>query len=586
MPRYFLVISITILIASCLKKHQSLDHDLYSPDDNQDVYTTEYSGVPLYLDKKLPECDLVNNNYTDFGDMIVSESSESLSAVRKYFTPLPEMFLDKFKEFGGEIRISRGFKDICKSGLFACWEINDHNNPIIYIPDPFSKHWEDAFIERSLLYVAADIEINVLERYQLKEEKLVENHSGDPDNLLYTISLLSTDKLSQISVKNGSESFSLNKNPDLNASDQIYSIFFVEYFCSDQTKRDMARDFPEVTEIFGAYYSQDRFNLTGAGNWFKSLLTKKKKKFSHRSLDFEGLGMETKFATNPMSQLNHTAKKIESSVYDGYFASRSKNNSNSLHFTEVSESLGESQFKFDGTPRFFYSKNADRVHPVRVSNQFNQKKPITIMVHGTWCTTGCLKTGKWANPDGDMAHNLRQHYGGDVVSFGWDGANSVSSRSAAADILASEILLLRRRGFEINLVGHSHGGNVIIEALNKVKAMKPDITTGGELVTLARPVRSDYVLGDKNMISYYAVAYGQRDSIQSLGGQLLKFSSGGRNDALADLNISIEAPGTWAQHNKVKKALLEVLLASQADRAAKSKLTGLESKAAKIFGFN
>lgn len=568
-----------------MKKHQSLDHELYSPEENKEVYTTEIDGVPLYLDRSLAECTSKNNSTQEFGDMIVSESSESFDVIRKYLNPLPEMFLQKFREFGGEIRITRGFKDICKSELFSCWEINEQNNPIIYIPDPFTKHWEDSFIERSLLYVAADIEINVLERYHLIEGQLVENHSGEPDNLLYTISLLSTEKLSQISLKQGNETYSLNQNPDLNASDQIYSLFFVEYFCSDQSKSDLARDFPEVTEIFSAYYSQDRFNLTGAGNWFKSLLKSKKKKFSHRALDFEGLGMQTKFSTNPLGHSSQTVKQIENSIYDGYFASRSKNNSNKLHFTEVSEKLGENQFKFDGTPRFFYSKSADRIHPVRVSNQFNQQKPITIMVHGTWCTTGCLKNGKWANPDGDMAHNLRQHYGGDVVSFGWDGANNIGSRSAAADILANEILLLRRRGFEVNLVGHSHGGNVIIEALNKVKAMKPDITTGGELVTLARPVRKDYVLGDRNMISYYAVAYGQKDSIQSLGGQLLKFRSGGRNDSLADLNISVEAPGTWAQHNKVKKALLEVLLASQADRAAKSKLTGLENKASKIFGF-
>ena len=161
-----------------------------------------------------------------------------------------------------------------------------------------------------------------------------------------------------------------------------------------------------------------------------------------------------------------------------------------------------------------------------------------------------------------MADSLRSHYGGDVLTMQWSGKNSLEDRTKAAAALTQQIKDLRLQGFEVNLVSHSHGGSVAIEALNKLPA---EVQTNGEFVALARPVRDDYSL-NKAKVSYYTTATGEKDFIQIAGG----FDNRGsklakRYDESADLMTTIQN----SNHNDVKKAALSVIEFSSLYRSGK-----------------
>jgi alpha-beta hydrolase superfamily lysophospholipase len=48
--------------------------------------------------------------------------------------------------------------------------------------------------------------------------------------------------------------------------------------------------------------------------------------------------------------------------------------------------------------------------------------------------------------------------------FHWDGKNDWRSRAKATTRLLQEIKRLKSDGWIVHLVGHSHGGNIIIDA--------------------------------------------------------------------------------------------------------------------------
>ena len=54
--------------------------------------------------------------------------------------------------------------------------------------------------------------------------------------------------------------------------------------------------------------------------------------------------------------------------------------------------------------------------------------------------------------------------------FSWSGENSWFARTRAADALADYVTKLRKEGWCCHIVAHSHGGNVVAEALPKIMA--------------------------------------------------------------------------------------------------------------------
>jgi RHS repeat-associated protein len=113
-----------------------------------------------------------------------------------------------------------------------------------------------------------------------------------------------------------------------------------------------------------------------------------------------------------------------------------------------------------------------------VNNPANGTDPrglLTLLVHGTYATDA-----EWVKSNSDYARALEQAgindiqknaKGNDIEVFQWSGNNTKAARTAAAKELAEFINKLRRENPDekINVVAHSHGGNVATGATQKAK---------------------------------------------------------------------------------------------------------------------
>jgi RHS repeat-associated protein len=101
------------------------------------------------------------------------------------------------------------------------------------------------------------------------------------------------------------------------------------------------------------------------------------------------------------------------------------------------------------------------------------------------------------------------------VDFEWNGGNSDGDRHAAAQQLVEHVLKNRKPGEPISLIGHSHGGNVAIEAANLLVKEHEIQANEITVVALNTPRESDIGLkyDDVNLISINA----KGDRIQSFG---------------------------------------------------------------------
>ena len=71
--------------------------------------------------------------------------------------------------------------------------------------------------------------------------------------------------------------------------------------------------------------------------------------------------------------------------------------------------------------------------------------------------------------------------------FHWSGENSWVARTQAAAELRSYVLNLRNEGWCCHIVAHSHGGNVVLEALPQITTAIPFTASLGKIVTLGTP---------------------------------------------------------------------------------------------------
>ena len=105
--------------------------------------------------------------------------------------------------------------------------------------------------------------------------------------------------------------------------------------------------------------------------------------------------------------------------------------------------------------------------------------------------------------------------GGIGTFVGWNGKNDAGERERAALVIYNQITENTdiKRDTLINLVGHSHGGNVMILVANMLSG-------GGysniNLLTLETPVRDDYKLESSGV--KHTQLYSNRDWVQTLGG--------------------------------------------------------------------
>lgn len=128
------------------------------------------------------------------------------------------------------------------------------------------------------------------------------------------------------------------------------------------------------------------------------------------------------------------------------------------------------------------------------SSETGGKKTI-VLVHGTFASPrdrdtrvpgGQPAIAEWYRPGGsfclqldaylaELGSNARtwKHLGeGHEQFFRWSGDNSWQARSAAADRLATYLRRLAARGWTCHVIAHSHGGNVVIDAIRKLRWME------------------------------------------------------------------------------------------------------------------
>jgi hypothetical protein len=130
-------------------------------------------------------------------------------------------------------------------------------------------------------------------------------------------------------------------------------------------------------------------------------------------------------------------------------------------------------------------------------------KETVIIVHGTWAAPQAEKN-QWYEPTDGVptegftarlnaalqkrgsaarcwAHCSRGGHG-----FHWSGENSWVARTRAADALGDYVAKLRKERWRCHIVAHSHGGNVLVEALPKMTTLDYSVPLG-RLVTLGTP---------------------------------------------------------------------------------------------------
>jgi pimeloyl-ACP methyl ester carboxylesterase len=144
------------------------------------------------------------------------------------------------------------------------------------------------------------------------------------------------------------------------------------------------------------------------------------------------------------------------------------------------------------------------------NNPLNKLDPdgfLTIVIPGTW-----NDRKKWKQSE--FVREVSKTFGEDAIVLRNNNmGNSKQARSAAAKQL-EEIVKNHEfaPGEKLNIVAHSHGGNVAMQATQEGLAHKVD-----NLVTLGTPIRPDYN-PNQEMIGSQIQVYSNHDEIQPHGG--------------------------------------------------------------------
>jgi hypothetical protein len=122
------------------------------------------------------------------------------------------------------------------------------------------------------------------------------------------------------------------------------------------------------------------------------------------------------------------------------------------------------------------------------SNEVMSLPDVVILVHGTFAASPDEDGPAWWQRGSEHWRWLRAHLpagvelpGESARLFAWDGRNSQISRLHAANRLLALMLELERQGRGYHLIGHSHGGSVIWEALVSAEVTRRHRTVYAEL---------------------------------------------------------------------------------------------------------
>ena len=145
-----------------------------------------------------------------------------------------------------------------------------------------------------------------------------------------------------------------------------------------------------------------------------------------------------------------------------------------------------------------------------------------VAIHGTWSSNKTWKDEAGINAFTKKKFGHTKH----DYRFKWSGGNSAKDRTVGALELISHIRKTRKEhsltsSEAITLVGHSHGGNVAIEAANLMVNMEEFNDIKINLLTINTPVRDDYQLSSSALkrVTHINV-YDPKDPVQIIGGNI------------------------------------------------------------------
>lgn len=179
---------------------------------------------------------------------------------------------------------------------------------------------------------------------------------------------------------------------------------------------------------------------------------------------------------------------------------------------------------------------------------------IIIPVHGTWSDKST-----WKNLDKISSATVRAFGDSNLgKAIDWAGDNTKTARSEGALTLI-ESIKSQREGLDasepVTLVGHSHGGNVAIEAINLMTEMEEFNGVEINLMTINTPVRDDYQLSEKASEKVKHVnVYDTSDPVQVRGASTWAksiFGGGAKRTFEKATNIAVDNPqgATKDYHN-------------------------------------
>lgn len=127
----------------------------------------------------------------------------------------------------------------------------------------------------------------------------------------------------------------------------------------------------------------------------------------------------------------------------------------------------------------YASPSSRRRLALETIHQGEERRPIVVLIHGTWA-----RRAGWTRTEAELPIALIER-GFTVLRLKWSGRNRHRDRYTAGLFLRQQLLTMRSEGDTrpIHLVGHSHGGNVAVYALNSSDQKLEDIT----VATLATP---------------------------------------------------------------------------------------------------
>jgi len=139
-------------------------------------------------------------------------------------------------------------------------------------------------------------------------------------------------------------------------------------------------------------------------------------------------------------------------------------------------------------------------------------KTVWVLIHGTFA-----KNAHWYRKGGDFHQALARAAGpeSEVRSLSWSGENSFEAREKAAERLTQKIIQRYSPNDEINILGHSHGGNIAILVSQKLARQTPHYTIH-QLITLAPPVELSMYSPNMNHIKSFYNFFSYGDMVQTV----------------------------------------------------------------------